>query len=73
MNAGKLFGFANDRRMMSKGKVRAPACDNKIFKHIFYLFCFWVCFCGLSPFFPYNSFLFIFFLLIFLFVLCYGQ
>ena len=29
------------------------------------LFCFWVCFCGLLPFFLYNSFFFIFFLLIF--------
>ena len=36
MNAGKLFGFANDRKMMSKGKIRAFACDNKSFKHIFY-------------------------------------
>ena len=36
MNAGKLFGFAYDRRMVSKGKSRAYLCDNKTFKHIFY-------------------------------------
>ena len=56
-NAGKLFGFANDRKMMSKGKVRASACDDKTLKDIFYLVLCLGMFLQAAALFSYNSFL----------------
>ena len=36
MNAGKLFGFASDRKTMSQGKFALLHAIIKTFKHIFY-------------------------------------
>ena len=67
MNAEGLSELDLVNRLCPR-KVRVAACGFKRLKTYFILFCVWVCFCGLSPFF-YNSFLFTFFLSVFFVVL----
>ena len=70
---GKALGVNFDERVVSEKKNRAAACDNNLLKSIFYLVLCLGVFLWASALFSYNSFLFIFLFVDFLFVLCYGQ